>query len=58
MSDSIEHLLREAYSETHEMLKDPELRSVVKDGLLISYGPPIQDQIFYSCLFRGEAQIR
>ena len=53
MSDSIEHLLREAYSETHEMLKDPELRSVVKDGLLISYGPPIQEPDLLLLSFQG-----
>ena len=53
MSDSIEGLLREAYSETHEMLRDPELGSVVKNGLLISYGPPIPEPDLLLLSFQG-----
>ncbi len=53
MTDSIEELLREAYSETHKMLKDPKLGSVVKDGLLISYGPPIQSPDLLLLSFQG-----
>ena len=53
MTDSIEELLREAYSETHKMLKDPELGSVVKDGLLISYGPPIPEPDLLFLTFQG-----
>lgn len=53
MTDSIEELLREAYSETHEMLKYPELGSVVNDGLLISYGPPIPEPDLLLLSFQG-----
>ena len=53
MSDSIEGLLRDAYSATHEMLKDPELGSVVKRGLLISYGPPIPNPDLLFLSFQG-----
>ena len=49
----IEALLREAYSETHEMLNDPELGTVVKDGLLISYGPPIKEPDLLLLSFQG-----
>ena len=49
----IEALLREAYSETHEMLNDPELGSVVKDGLTISYGPPIYKPDLLLLSFQG-----
>ena len=52
-TDSIEGLLREAYSETHKMLKNPELESVVKDGLLISYGPPIPEPDLLLLSFQG-----
>ena len=53
MTDSIEELLREAYSETHKMLKHPDLGSVVKDGLLISYGPPIPEPDLLLLSFQG-----
>ncbi len=49
----IEALLREAYSETHEVLNDPELGLVVKDGLLISYGPPIHQPDLLLVSFQG-----
>ena len=52
-TDSIEGLLREAYSATHKMLNDPELGSVVKDGLLISYGPPIPEPDLLLLSFQG-----
>ena len=52
-TDSIEGLLREAYSATHKMLKDPELGSVAKDGLLISYGPPIPEPDILLLSFQG-----
>lgn len=53
MTDSIEEVLLEAYSETHKMLKDPKLGSVVKDGLLISYGPPIPEPDLLLLSFQG-----
>ena len=49
----IEALLREAYSETHEMFNDPELSSVVNDGLTISYGPPIYKPDLLLLSFQG-----
>ena len=49
----IETLLREAYSETHEMLNAPELGSVVKDGLTLSYGPPIHKPDLLLLSFQG-----
>ena len=49
----IEALLRKAYAETHEMLKDQELRSVVKDRLTISYGPPIYKPDLLLLSFQG-----
>ena len=51
--ESIEGLLRDAYSATHEMLKDPELGSVVQHGLLISYGPPIPNPDLLLLSFQG-----
>ena len=57
MSDSIEGLLHEAYSTTHNMLKDTDLGSVVKHGLLISYGPPIPNPDLLLLSFQGEAKI-
>ena len=56
MSDSIEELLREAYSTTHALLKDPELGSVVRHGLLISYGPPIPEPDLLILTFQGGGQ--
>ena len=53
MPDSIEGLLREAYSTTHEMLKDPKLGAVVQHGLLISYGPPISKPDLLLLTFQG-----
>ena len=53
MSDSIEELLREAYSNTHEMLNDSTLGSVVQHGLLISYGPPIPKPDLLLLSFQG-----
>ena len=53
MSDSIEELLREAYSSTHDMLKDSTLGSVVQHGLLISYGPPIPQPDLLLLSFQG-----
>ena len=52
-TDSIERLLREAYSKSHEMLKDPELGSVVQHGLTISYGPPIYKPDLLLLSFQG-----
>ena len=49
----IEALLGEAYLETHEMLNDQELGSVVKDGLIISYGPPIHNPDLLLLSFQG-----
>ena len=53
MPDSIEGLLFEAYSATHDMLKDPDLGSVVQHGLLISYGPPIPNPDLLLLSFQG-----
>ena len=53
MSNAIEGLLREAYSATHDVLKNPELRSVVQHGLLISYGPPIPQPDLLLLSFQG-----
>ncbi len=53
MQSTIEDLLREAYSTTHEMLKKPGLGSVVKHGLLISYGPPIPEPDLLLLTFQG-----
>ena len=53
MSDSIEELLFEAYSATHDMLKDPGLGSVVQHGLLISYGPPLPNPDLLFLSFQG-----
>ena len=53
MPDSIEGLLREAYSATHDMLKKPELHSVVQHGLLISYGPPVPNPDLLFLSFQG-----
>ena len=53
MSDSIEELLREAYSATHELLEQTALSKVVCDGLLISYGPPIQEPDLLLLTFQG-----
>ena len=52
-TDAIEGLLREAYSKSHEMLKDPELGSVVQHGLIISYGPPIPKPDLLLLSFQG-----
>ena len=53
MYDAIEDLLREAYSATHHMLNDPELGSVVRHGLVISYGPPIPEPDLLLLSFQG-----
>ena len=53
MANSIEGLLNEAYSSTHDLLKDPELGSVVQHGLLISYGPPIPNPDLLLLTFQG-----
>jgi hypothetical protein len=53
MSDSIEDLLNEAYSTTHDMLRNPELGSIVRHGLLISYGPPIPEPDLLLLSFQG-----
>ena len=53
MSDSIEDLLNEAYSTTHDMLRNPELDSIVRHGLLISYGPPIPEPDLLLLSFQG-----
>ncbi len=53
MSDSVEDLLTEAYSATHKLLKDQELGSVVRHGLLISYGPPIPEPDLLLLTFQG-----
>lgn len=53
MPNSLEELLSQAYCETHELLKRPELRQVVKRGLLISYGPPIQEPDLLLVSFQG-----
>lgn len=52
-TDAIAGLLREAYSKSHEMLKDPELGSVVQHGLIISYGPPIPKPDLLLLSFQG-----
>ena len=43
----------EAYSATHDMLKNPELRSVACHGILISYGPPIPNPDLLLLSFQG-----
>lgn len=53
MPNSLEELLAQAYSETHELLKRPELCKLVKRGLLISYGPPIQEPDLLLLSFQG-----
>ena len=53
MSDSIEDLLNEAYSTTHDMLRNPKFGSVVQDGLLISYSPPIPEPDLLLLTFQG-----
>ena len=53
MPSSIEQLLSEAYSTTHDMLGNPELGSVVRHGLLISYGPPIPEPDLLLLTFQG-----
>ncbi len=53
MSDSIEDLLNEAYSTAHDMLRNPELGSIVRHGLLISYGPPIPEPVLLLLSFQG-----
>ena len=45
--------MREAYSATHDLLKDPKLGSVVQHGLLISYGPPIPNPDLLLLSFQG-----
>ena len=49
----IEGLLREAYSATHDMLRNAELGAVVQHGLLISYGPPIPEPDLLFLTFQG-----
>ncbi len=53
MLSSIEELLNEAYSTTHDMLRNRELGSVVRHGLLISYGPPIAEPDLLLLTFQG-----
>lgn len=45
--------MREAYSASHDMLNDPELSSVVRHGLVISYGPPIPEPDLLLLSFQG-----
>ena len=51
----LKELLREAYADTHEKMKVPKMRAVVKDGLLISYGPPISQPDMLLISFQGGA---
>ena len=53
MHDSIEQLLNEAYSKTHDMLGDSTLGPVVQHGLLISYGPPVLEPDLLFLTFQG-----
>ena len=53
MPNALERLLREAYSETQSLLRDPELGSVVKQGFIISYGPPIVEPDLLLISFQG-----
>ena len=51
----LKELLREAYADTHEKMNDPKMRMVVKDGLIISYGPPISRPDMLLISFQGGA---
>lgn len=53
MADTLTKLLREAYRDTHELLVNPEMYSVVANGLLISYGPPIHNPDLLILTFQG-----
>ena len=53
MPESIEVLLREAYWETQDMLDNPNLRQVVRHGLIVSYGPPIAEPDLLFLSFQG-----
>ena len=53
MPDSIGEMLSEAYSATHDLIKDPKLGSVVRHGLLLSYGPPIAEPDLLLLTFQG-----
>ncbi len=53
MHDSMEDLLSEAYSTTHDMLRASELGSIVRHGLLISYGPPVPEPDLLLLTFQG-----
>ena len=53
MPDPTGEMLSEAYSATHDLLKDPELGSVVRHGLLLSYGPPISEPDLLLLTFQG-----
>ena len=50
----LKELLREAYADTHEKMKVPAMGEVVKDGLIISYGPPISRPDMLLISFQGE----
>ena len=49
----LRELLREAYADTHEKTKVPAMGEVVKDGLIISYGPPISRPDMLLISFQG-----
>ena len=51
----LKDLLREAYADTHEKMKVPAMSEVVKDGLIISYGPPISRPDMLLISFQGGA---
>lgn len=51
----LKELLREAYADTHEKMKVPAVGEVVKDGLIISYGPPISRPDMLLISFQGGA---
>ena len=44
---------RQAYKEAHDLLRDPEMRSVVNGGLTILYGPPIERPDLFLISFQG-----
>ena len=51
----LKELLREAYADTGEKRNVPAMSEVVKDGLLISYGPPISRPDLLLISFQGGA---
>ena len=51
----LKELLREAYADTREKMKDPKMHTVVEKGLIISYGPPISRPDMLLISFQGGA---